>query len=686
MLEFQKNEFIMQNIIFKYILLLNFLFIFFNLPVKALVPKDFSVLPGIIVLSDSKSAVLSWNYDSLANTYQIYRKKLDDTVWNFRGSVFEKSNFFIDTDVQDGIIYEYKIIKISKDYKGYGYICTGTKVPSKEYQGRLLLLIDKTIAKHLETELERYKMDLIGDGWIVKDYLVPRSEEFDPISVQNIKNIIEYEYHSYPADLKAVILFGRIAVPYSGNYAFDGHFNHNGAWPADVYYGVINGQWTDIFVNNVNADSSFNHNTPFDGKFDQTNIPDKVRLQIGRIDFYNLPVFKESEIELLRNYLDKNHNFRHKKIHAPMRAIIDDGFGMYSPEAFASNAWINFSSLMPEDSIYEGGFMQRLKNEPYFWAYGCNSGAFDNILSIAYADQFASQNANAVFTLYLGSWLGDWNTKNNLLRASIASSPSILGSFFSGRPFWHFHQMSMNQSIGYCTVISQNNRNFYESSGTNGYNGIHIALMGDPTIRMFYVSPPGNLRLALSTDSGKKIINQISWDESGDDIIGYNIYRTSDLNSKFKKLNETPLKSTFFIDTAISSNKYIYMIKSLKLENSFTGSFYNESQGMFLTVDKINDVSEVILKIKELKITPNPSSEFCDIEFELNKPELTELTIMDINGRHIKTFFSGYLNSGKHKFKLDFDDNINAVFNSGFYIIKLKTSHEIIFGKVCIIR
>lgn len=686
MLDFQKNEIIMDNIFFKYILLFNLFFLCFNFSTKALVPKDFCVLPNIITLSDSKSAILSWNNDSLANTYQIYRKKFDDTIWNFRGSVFEKTNFFIDTDVQDGIIYEYKIIKLSKDFKGYGYICTGTNIPAKEYRGRLLLLIDKTIANHLETELERYKMDLIGDGWVVKDYLVPRSEEFDPVAVQNIKNLIDYEYHSYPADLKAVILFGRIAVPYSGNYAFDGHFNHNGAWPADVYYGVINGQWTDIFVNNQNSDSSFNHNTPFDGKFDQTNIPEKVRLQIGRIDFYNLPVFKESEIELLRNYLDKNHNFRHKKIDVPFRSIIDDGFGMYSPEAFASNAWMNFSSLMPADSIFEGSFMQRLKKEPYFWAYGCNSGAFDNILSIAYADQFASQNVNAVFTIYLGSWLGDWNTKNNLLRASVASSPSILGSFFSGRPFWHFHQMSMNQSIGYCTLISQNNRYIYESSGTNGYNGIHIALMGDPTIRMFYVPPPENLRLALSSVSGNKIINQISWDESSNDIIGYNIYRTTDLTSKFQKLNELPIKGTFYVDTVVFSNKYIYMLKSLKLENSFTGSFYNESQGKFLTVDKINDVSDQIIKNNVLRISPNPSSEFCNVEFELIEPNFIELSIMDINGKNIKTFFSGYLNSGKHKFKLDFDDNINAVFSSGFYIIKLKTNREIIFGKVCIIH
>lgn len=682
----QKIEIIMQDKIFKYILLLNLICLLSTYSTKALVPKDFSVLPSIVTLSDSKSAVLSWNNDSLANTYQIYRKKLDDTIWNFRGSALEKSNFFIDTEVQDSVIYEYKIIKFGKDYKGYGYICTGTKIPAKEYRGRLLLLIDKTIAKQLETELERYKLDLIGDGWVVKDYQVPRSEEFDPVAVQNIKNIIEFEYHSNPSDLKAVILFGRIAVPYSGNYAFDGHFNHNGAWPADVYYGIINGQWTDIFVKNENADSAFNHNIPFDGKFDQTNIPEKVKLQIGRIDFYNLPVFKESEIELLKNYLDKNHNFRHKKIDVPIRSVIDDGFGMYSPEAFASNAWMNFSALMPEDSIYEGGFMQRLRNEPYFWAYGCNSGAFDNILSIAYADQFASQNANAIFTLYLGSWLGDWNTKNNLLRASIASSPSILGSFFSGRPFWHFHQMAMNQTIGYCTVITQNNRNLYESSGTNGYNGIHIALIGDPTIKMYYVAHPKNLRLALSTVSGNKIINQISWDESNDDIIGYNIYRSTDLSSKFKKLNDSPLKGNIYIDTVASSNRYIYIVKSLKLENSYTGSFYNESQGIFLTVDKISDFSENTSNKKQLVIHPNPATEFCNIEFELNKPDFVELKICNINGKNINTFFSGYLNSGKHKFKLDYDDNFNGLLNSGFYIINLKTSQENLFGKVFIIR
>lgn len=679
----------MLKVCIKYILLPVLIVISLFVNSKALVPKDYSVLPRIFLYESSNSALISWNHDSLANSYLIFRKELNDTIWSFRGSKFDKTNYFLDGDVQKEKVYEYKIIKINKDNKGYGYICTGYNVPSKEYRGKLLLLIDRTVEPFLKYELDRFKMDLIGDGWIVQQYLVPRSEEFDPIKVRSIKNIIDYEYHSYPSDLKAVILFGRIAVPYSGNYAFDGHFNHIGAWPADVYYGVINGQWSDIYVNNSNADSSFNHNTPFDGKFDQTNIPEKVRLQVGRIDFYNLPVFKESEIELLRNYLEKNHNFRHKKLIFPIRSIIDDGFGMYSPEAFASNAWTNFSSLMPEEFIYEGGFMQRLSQEPYFWAYGCNSGAFDNILSIAYADQFASQQAKAVFTLYLGSWLGDWNTKNNLLRASIASSPSILGSFFAGRPFWHFHQMSMNESIGYCTVITQNNKNLYETTGLNGYNGIHIALMGDPTIRMFYVEPPGNLRLALSTVSGNKIVNQIAWDEVDDEIIGYNIYRTTDLNSKFRKLNEKPVNGNFYVDTVLSSNKYIYMVRSIKLENSFTGSFYNESQGIFLTVDKINNVSEENFINMELNLFPNPSRDFCYIDFGLKKPDFAQITVMDINGKVIKTIFSGYLNSGRHKFKLNFDDNIETIndnLGSGFYIIKLKTSEEIMFGKVCIIR
>ena len=62
----------------------------------------------------------------------------------------------------------------------------------------------------------------------------------------NLKRIIQADYSSDPAQVRAVFLFGHIPVAYSGNLNPDGHPNHQGAWPTDAYYGDMDGSWTDV--------------------------------------------------------------------------------------------------------------------------------------------------------------------------------------------------------------------------------------------------------------------------------------------------------------------------------------------------------------------------------------------------------------------------------------------------------
>jgi hypothetical protein len=88
-----------------------------------------------------------------------------------------------------------------------------------------------------------------------------------------------------------VFLLGRIRVPYSGDIYPDGHPDHEGAWPADVYYADMNGAWTDNAVNVTVANDERHRNVPEDGKFDQSVLPTDVELQIGRVDFANMPAF-----------------------------------------------------------------------------------------------------------------------------------------------------------------------------------------------------------------------------------------------------------------------------------------------------------------------------------------------------------------------------------------------------------
>src|SRR5690606_19757782 len=128
-----------------------------------------------------------------------------------------------------------------------------------------------------------------GDGW-----LVARSEVSRTGTVPAVKAVIKSRYDESPGNTKAVFLLGHVPVPYSGNVCPDGHGepdpapHHRGAWPADAYYGDMDGVWTDSTVDHAeaNVDGTRNDNVPGDGKFDQSllvgeHLPELV---VGRVD------------------------------------------------------------------------------------------------------------------------------------------------------------------------------------------------------------------------------------------------------------------------------------------------------------------------------------------------------------------------------------------------------------------
>ena len=81
---------------------------------------------------------------------------------------------------------------------------------------------------------------------------------------------------------------------------------------------------------------------PGDGKFDQSNMPSDVELAVGRVDFHNMTCFSNknparSELDLLRAYLNKDHNFRHRVFTVARRGLVCDNFGEFEGEAFAQS-------------------------------------------------------------------------------------------------------------------------------------------------------------------------------------------------------------------------------------------------------------------------------------------------------------------------------------------------------------
>jgi hypothetical protein len=539
---------------------------------------DYAVQVSVSVQTNPPRITLSWPADPNALSYTAYRKLRDDLAWGAGTGLGANATSYVDTSVARGSSYEYRISKSARNgstfYSGNGYLYAGIEAPLVEDRGKLVLLVDNTQSPSLPLEMTRLQQDLVGDGWTVLRFDVSRTA-----GVTTVKNLIVTNYNADPAHVRALFLFGHVPVPYSGNLNPDGHPEHLGAWPADLFYADVNGVWTDTTVSNVTASRVENHNVPGDGKFDQSSLPSDADLQVGRVDLANFSLFSASETELLRQYLNKDHNFRFKFITAAPRGLITDNFGAFGGEAFAASGWRSFSACFGAANVVPGDWFPTLTSASYLWAYGCGPGWYSGASGVASTTDFAATQTLAVFTLLFGSYFGDFDAPDDFLRAPLAAPGYALTCAWAGRPHWFLHHMGLGETIGFSTRLSQNNpASLY--SPTTFARQVHIALMGDPALRLQPVAPPAALVLTPNNGGGV----DLSWNPSPDSVAGYHVYRAAAVGGPFGRLNGSVVVATNFTDSAPLANAF-YMVRAVRLETSASGTYWNASQGIFQNRD-----------------------------------------------------------------------------------------------------
>ncbi len=554
--------------------ILNLLLIF-NL--KPNEPKNYVVSPKINLEKTLEKKIIQVDFDSSQRFSKIIIKKKDIEAnsW-FKIDILPKGSYKYYDTLDNSEIKEYGFILSNDSISSYGYYLIGDRKNSPPYQGNVLLLIDSTIAPLIQDELALFMSDLQNDGWYSEYRKVPRADYFNPLEIRKVKRIVNSYKNKWKNDFKVLLLIGKVPVPYTGNTSLDGHSDHYGAFPSDLFYVVDDSLLTDHTEYNISAEREVNWNVPFDGKYDQTTIPKEISIAVGRIDFSNLTYFKESESELLKNYLNKNHAFRKGQIQANFNGLIDDGFGVLSSEIFSANAWMNFKTLC--DTIIEGKFLEKVTQKYFRFAYACNSGSYTSVWSSINSEECAKYNILSTFVILFGSYFWDWDTKDNLLRSILASSPNTLISIWSGRPFWHLHHFAFGYPLAWSFVVSANNSNLYESTGKYGYRGMHLELLGDPTLRMYYPKPITNLEI---TSNENKII-RLFWNipETSENLVGYQILRKSKHENHFKLINILPSDITTYNDTLNTSGTFQYQVRALFFKETNFGEVIFPSLGV----------------------------------------------------------------------------------------------------------
>ena len=528
--------------------------------------SDYAVQVTAAVQSAPPQITLGWPAFAGATAHTVYRKAWGSASWGTAIATLPgTATGYADGTVAVGTAYEYQVQRAAT-VTGFGYVATGIDLPLVEDRGKVVLVVDATMASSLAVELARLQRDLADDGWTVLRHDVARTA-----AVPSVKALIKADYDADPTRVRSVFLFGHVPVPYSGSIAPDGHPDHVGAWPADLYYGEMDGVWTDTQTLTGTGRQS---NVPGDGKFDQSYAPGgTVELAVGRVDLANMPAFApKTETDLLRQYLNKDHGFRVKAWTLPARGLIDDNFGAFGGEAFASTGWRAFSAFFGPANVFALDWFTTLASDGYLWAYGCGGGNYTGASGVGSTSNFAATDTKTAFTFLFGSYFGDWDVSNDFLRAPLATTTYGLTCAWAGRPAWVVHHMAMGETIGYAALLSQNN------SGTYFYGygpEVHVALMGDPTLRMQVVAPPANV--AASVGAGTATI---SWTASADAVAGYHVYRGASDAGPFTRLTPSPVTATSFVDTAAPGGSPTYLVRAVRIETTPSGSYWNASTGV----------------------------------------------------------------------------------------------------------
>ncbi|MFN0175495.1 MAG: hypothetical protein ACKVU0_12660 [Saprospiraceae bacterium] len=546
-----------------------------------------SVILEAIVQENPPKVTLNWVLDTANGGYTIWRKAKEDTVWgDSLVALGPGSTSWSDTTVSIGIGYEYQIIKSLPAFPygngtpnfGAGYVYSGIKVAPTHHRGACLVVVDSTFKYSLATEIARLLSDIQADGWSAQTIYVNRND-----AVPSVKSYIKSWSETNPDKQQSVFLFGRVPVPYSGEMAPDGHHNdHRGAWPSDGYYAELEGVWTDQTVN-INSPGTRHDNVPGDGKFDNIVFPAPLKLQLGRVDFANMNKFPESEEQLLRRYLNKDHAWRTGKMPMVERGLVDNNFPA-DVEALGQTGWKNFAAMFGYAKVKDLPYRQTMSNQSYLWSYGCGGGGPESASDISSTTNFTTDSLQTIFTLLFGSYFGDWDYPNNFMRAAIASR-TCLASTWANRPNWIFHHMALGEHIGYSAKITMSNTGLYTPHFWGLY--VHNALLGDPTIRMHVLPPVENLS---ANQAGIHV--QLSWQDPAN-ALGYFIYKKTAADTSYLLLNQVPVTDTAYFNACPDSGLISYMVRSVELRTSASGTYYNLSNGV--TVSFLNNPSAWIL-------------------------------------------------------------------------------------------
>ncbi len=570
--------------------------------------RDNVVQLTVQVQTNPVQITLSWPYPAAISAapanaiYRVYKRLYGATSWAQVAAVTGQTSY-VDASVSVGTAYEFRTDVYNQSVAYSGYVCTGVELPTPEDRGKLVLVVERSLEAPLTHELARFERDLTGDGWTVIRKVTDacRIGQAGWINaVVSTRTLIQSEYQADSDHVKAAILFGAVPIALSGWTSPDGHEPR--AYPTDLYYADMDGTWTDT-RSWVGMTPGSGQNYPGDGRFDQEAIilngtydmfPSKPELMVGRVDLSQFSTIGDPTA-LLRQYLNKDHNFRNGILCIPRRALIKDGFIVNDGSdlmMFSTAAWRDFPAMIGASNIVENYWLGSSTNQAFLLGYGCGPGNYFGCDRMEANGQMllgvdlAKRDSKVVFSRFFGSYFGEFNTY--FLAAPLLTKTCGLATLWSTANWTGVDSlwgtMAMGEPIGAVSKRLQTRAtdmspyNAFANLTVDALPSTVVSLMGDPTLRLHPIAAPQDM---TATVNGGVVL---SWRSAGSGVGLFHVYRANSLSGPFTRLNNAPVAGTNYTDSTARSADAVYMVRPLKLELTPSGSYWNLGQGAFLKV------------------------------------------------------------------------------------------------------
>jgi Secretion system C-terminal sorting domain len=263
----------------------------------------------------------------------------------------------------------------------------------------------------------------------------------------------------------------------------------------------------------------------------------------------------------------------------------------------------------------------------------------------------------------------------------------------------------MGENIGFSTRLTQNNVQvvsqrlgpyishlYYNASGqaqlgTFGERSVHIALMGDPTLKSQTMFIPRVTQMRATTEYPNKV--NISWN-GVPNVDGYVVYRVraTGLN-RVTELTKMPITTTSFTDSLSYEGNVTYVVRACSLVTTLSGSYYEA--GRQASVEVIT--TSVALEESEggsvggsvgvsVEVAPNPVSGEGAVLVSLLRDANVDVAITDLTGRVAAHWNAQNMSAGVLRFDINADE---MQLTPGTYMVRVRAGAEVITQKLVVV-